>query len=118
MKGRHVCMGYVAEPGKIAETIDEDGWLHTGDLGYTDADGLLYVTGRLKELIITAGGENIPPSHIEHLILNELPALSNAFLVGDKRKYLTVLVTLKVRLGKQIVHVICVLMPFGASHLD
>lgn len=99
MKGRHICMGYLNEPTKTDEALDDEGFLHSGDLGYVDQADLLYITGRLKDLIITAGGENVPPSKIEHTILSELQVLSNVFLVGDKRKFLTCLVTLKVILN-------------------
>lgn len=94
-KGRNVFMGYIGEEEKTTETLDENGWLHTGDIGFVDKDGFLYITGRIKELIITAGGENIPPAHIEELVGTELPCVSNCFLVGDQRKYLTMLITLK-----------------------
>lgn len=89
-------MGYVGDEEKTNETLDNEGWMHTGDLGYMSEERCVYLTGRLKELIITAGGENIPPVRIENLLKSELPVLSNCFLVGDRRKYLTVLVTLKV----------------------
>ncbi|XP_015598128.1 very long-chain-fatty-acid--CoA ligase bubblegum [Cephus cinctus] len=95
MKGRHVFMGYLNAPEKTKEAKDDEGWLHSGDLGRIDSEGFMYVTGRIKELIITAGGENIPPVHIEHMLLAELPALSNAMLIGDLRKFLTILVTFK-----------------------
>uniref|UniRef100_A0A8D2MJF1 long-chain-fatty-acid--CoA ligase n=1 Tax=Zonotrichia albicollis TaxID=44394 RepID=A0A8D2MJF1_ZONAL len=93
--GRHVFMGYLNMEDKTREAIDEDGWLHSGDLGKHDKDGFLFITGRIKELIITAGGENIPPVPIEDAVKNAVPIISNAMLVGDKAKFLSMLLTLK-----------------------
>ncbi|KAK1174416.1 long-chain-fatty-acid--CoA ligase ACSBG2-like [Acipenser oxyrinchus oxyrinchus] len=93
--GRHVFMGYLNMVDKTEEALDQEGWLHSGDLGKHDPEGFLYVTGRIKELIITAGGENIPPVLIEDAVKEELPIVSNAMLIGDKRKFLCMLLTLK-----------------------
>ena len=103
-RGRHVMMGYMYMPDKTAETIDDEGFLHTGDVAELDENnhpeiprpsGFLRITGRIKELIITAGGENIPPVQIENEMKAAMPALSNCMVVGDKRKYLAMLVSLK-----------------------
>jgi len=91
VRGPNVFMGYLNQPEKTAETIDAEGWLHTGDVGTVDADGYYRITDRLKDIIITAGGKNITPSEIE----NELkfsPYITDAVVVGDKRAYLTVIV--------------------------
>ncbi|XP_070619673.1 long-chain-fatty-acid--CoA ligase ACSBG1 [Erythrolamprus reginae] len=93
--GRTVFMGYLNMEDKTREVIDQDGWLHSGDLGKMDQDGFVYVTGRIKELIITAGGENIPPIPLEEAVKKELPLISNAVLIGDRRKFLSMLLTLK-----------------------
>ncbi|XP_054913943.1 long-chain-fatty-acid--CoA ligase ACSBG2 isoform X2 [Poeciliopsis prolifica] len=93
--GRHVFMGYLNMPDKTQEAIDESGWLHSGDLGKHDDNGFLFITGRIKEIIITAGGENIPPIPIEDAVKEAVPLISNAMLIGDKRKFLTMLLTIK-----------------------
>ncbi|CAD6224814.1 GSCOCG00005566001-RA-CDS [Cotesia congregata] len=115
MGGRHVFMGYLNAPEKTKEAKDDNGWLHSGDLGRIDAKGFLYVTGRIKELVITAGGENIPPVQIEQVLLKELPALSNAMLIGDMKKYLTILVTLKTEMDPDTGEPLDALLPTTIS---
>lgn len=100
-KGRHVFMGYMKMPDKTAETIDAEGWLHSGDVATEDSDGFWSITGRIKELIITAGGENVAPVLIEDCIKRELPCISNVMVIGDKRKYLTALITLKTEMDEE-----------------
>ncbi|XP_023572968.1 long-chain-fatty-acid--CoA ligase ACSBG2 [Octodon degus] len=95
MWGRHIFMGYLEEEEATMEVMDEEGWLHTGDLGFVDSQGYLYITGRIKELLITAGGENVVPFPIESLVKQKIPIISNAVLVGDKAIFLSMLLTLK-----------------------
>jgi len=91
LRGPNVILGYLNQPEKTAETIDTDGWLHTGDVGRVDDEGYFYITDRMKDIIITAGGKNVTPSEWE----NELkfsPFVTDAVVIGDKRSYLTALV--------------------------
>jgi len=90
VRGDTVFMGYLNQPEKTAETL-KDGWLHTGDVGKMDADGYFYITDRMKDIIITAGGKNITPSEFEnHLKFS--PFITDAVVIGDKRPYLVALV--------------------------
>jgi long-chain acyl-CoA synthetase len=92
VRGRNVFAGYAKDPEATAEAL-ADGWLHTGDLGEFDADGFLSITGRKKDIIITAGGKNVAPKLLEGGIRNH-PLVSEAVVIGDRRKFLTALVSL------------------------
>ena len=98
-RGRHKFLGYYKNAKATIETMDSNGFVHSGDEGYLDERGFLYITGRFKELIITAGGENVPPVLIENAIKDVCKLVSNAFVVGDFRKYLGCLISLKNELG-------------------
>jgi long-chain acyl-CoA synthetase len=91
VRGTNVFMGYLNQPEKTAETIQADGWLHTGDVGLVDGDGYYRITDRMKDIIITAGGKNVTPSELEN-DLKFSPYITDAVVVGDKRPYLTVIV--------------------------
>ena len=106
--GRHIFAGYMGMEEKTKETIDPEGWLHSGDIVTIDNDndpeipspsGFVYITGRIKELIITAGGENIPPVLIEDQFKLAMPALSNCMVIGDKHKFLSILLCLTVEMN-------------------
>ncbi len=91
VRGKNVFAGYLNLPEKTAETIDKDGWLHTGDVGVVDADGFFRITDRMKDIIITAGGKNVTPSELEN-DLKFSPYITDAVVIGDKRPYLTVII--------------------------
>ncbi|CAH1639733.1 unnamed protein product [Spodoptera littoralis] len=101
MRGRHVFMGYLCDEAKSKEAIDAEGWLHSGDIGRVDSNGLLYITGRIKELLITAGGENVAPVLIEQAVQAELLHIGYAVLIGDQRKFLSILLTLKAKVNSE-----------------
>jgi len=86
-----VFKGYWNNPEKTAETVTADGWLRTGDVGREDNQGFFTITGRIKDIIITAGGKNITPAEIESA-LKFSPYISDAVVIGDKRNYLTCLI--------------------------
>ena len=93
VRGSSCCHGYLDRPEATAELLDEDGWLHTGDIGGIDGDGFVSILDRKKELIITAGGENISPASIESL-LKENPLIGQALAYGDRRPNIVALLTL------------------------
>jgi long-chain acyl-CoA synthetase len=95
IRGETVMSGYRNQPQKTAETIDSQGWLHTGDIGELDADGYLRIIDRKKELIINAAGKNMSPANIEQQLKAGSPLIGQAIAVGDRRPYNVALIVLE-----------------------
>jgi long-subunit acyl-CoA synthetase (AMP-forming) len=93
LKGINMVKGYLRLPEKTAELYDDDDWMHTGDLGAIDDDGYISITGRKKDLIITAGGKNVAPAEMEGY-LQAIPGVGQAVVVGDRQPYLSALIVL------------------------
>ena len=90
-RGPHVMKGYYKNPEATAESIDKEGWLHTGDIGILDKEGMLYITDRKKNILVTSGGKNVTPATIENLLITS-PYIEQVMVIGDKRNYLTALI--------------------------
>ncbi|HSO97601.1 MAG TPA: hypothetical protein VLP43_01510 [Solirubrobacteraceae bacterium] len=94
VRGGIVMAGYRNQPEKTAETIDAEGWLHTGDIGTPDEDGTLRIVDRKKELIINAAGKNMSPANIEQQLKMGSPLIGQAVAIGDRRPYNVALIVL------------------------
>jgi long-chain acyl-CoA synthetase len=91
VRGPMVMQGYYKRPDATREVIDEEGWFHTGDIGYLDNDGYLFITDRMKDLLKTSGGKYVAPQPIENA-LKQSPFVLNAMIVGDRRKFIVALI--------------------------
>ncbi|MDP9800354.1 long-chain acyl-CoA synthetase [Arcanobacterium wilhelmae] len=93
IKGEHVFHSYRNNPQATAESFTEDGWFKSGDLGHVDEDGFIWITGRKKELIVTAGGKNVSPAELEDRLRGH-PLISQVVAVGDQKPFVSALITL------------------------
>ena len=93
IKGPNVFLGYYKRPELTAEVLGKDGWLHSGDLANIDDNGFVFITGRKKDIIITAGGKNISPAPLEEII-NTCPIVAHSVVLGDGRPFVSALVAL------------------------
>jgi long-subunit acyl-CoA synthetase (AMP-forming) len=94
VRGPNVTTGYRNDPAKTRESMDEDGWLYSGDIATSDGDGYLTIVDRKKELIINSAGKNMSPAHIEGVIKEESPLIGQVVAIGDGRPYVTALIVL------------------------
>jgi len=94
IRGDHVFVGYLNQPEATREVLDDDGWFHSGDIGELDEEGFLRITDRKKDMIATAGGKKIAPANLENALKAASPLISQALVVGDRRPYITALITL------------------------
>ena len=94
VRGGNVMSGYYKDEKATNETIDSDGWLHSGDVGVLNEHNYLKITDRKKDIIITAGGKNIAPQEIENRLKTKHALISQVVVIGDKRPFLTALITL------------------------
>jgi long-chain acyl-CoA synthetase len=92
-KGEVVFTGYWKNPEATKEAIDDEGWFHTGDLGALDSDGYLTITGRKKEIIVTAGGKNVAPAVLEDRVRAH-PLVSQCLVIGDRKPFIAALITI------------------------
>jgi long-chain-fatty-acid--CoA ligase ACSBG len=95
-RGRNIFMGYLKNEQATRDCLDSCRRVHSGDEGFLTKDGVMHITGRLKELLVTAGGENVAPVIIEMSVKEELPFVSNVMALGDHRKYVAAMIALKV----------------------
>ncbi len=93
VRGPQIFKGYLGNPAATDEVLTPDGWFRTGDLGSIDDDGYVTITGRKKEIIVTAAGKNVSPSQLEEIIANH-PLVNTAMVVGEQRPFIAALVTL------------------------
>jgi long-chain acyl-CoA synthetase len=92
IRSNTVFAGYYQDPAATAEVLDDEGFVHTGDVGHLDDDGFLVITDRKKDIIVTAGGKNVSPQNLENE-LKAQPVISQALVVGDRRPYIAALIT-------------------------
>jgi long-subunit acyl-CoA synthetase (AMP-forming) len=93
IRGGHVFLGYLKDEAGSREALDQEGWLHSGDIGRLDPEGYLQITDRKKDILVTAGGKNVAPQNLE-VLLKAIPGVGQAAVIGDRRKYLAALLTL------------------------
>ena len=118
MRGRNIMMGYLKNDKATTECIDPEGYFHSGDRGKLEKDGHLKITGRIKEIIIGAGGENIAPVPVEDNFKVLCPPCSNIMIVGEGQRFMAALITLKVEIDVKTNLPSNKLMPETAAFLN